>query len=177
VLPVLAPAFAHAGLPARQARRRPHRSFRRKPRHTKIGYAESQAADSNRPGCRRYAPHRGHFRRGLINPGAFLGVAVSAARADRCGCAPAYRRVLSSLGSSRFTPFGVIGTSRIRPIADRLLSVCAEILAVFHATRRAEIIPCRHPGKDTSLPPPAGCDPPCLGPRRHGEPKSFPDRL
>lgn len=28
----------------------------------------------------------------------------------------------------------------------------------------AAILPCRHPGKDTSLPPSAGCDPPCLGP-------------
>lgn len=67
---------------------RPLRSFRRKPRHTKISCVESQAADSNRPGCRRYAPHRGHFRRGLFNPGAFFGGVPHAARADRCGCAP-----------------------------------------------------------------------------------------
>ncbi len=142
---------------------RPHRSFRRKPRHTKIGCVEFQAADSNRPGCRRYAPHRGHFRRGLFNPGAFFGGVPHAARADRCGCAPPKPPGLVLAGGTRKMRGPRI---RTKPKTKRLLWVCAKSFAFLHKPR-AVIIPRRHPGKDTS--PRNRGDPPCLGPRRRSE--------
>ena len=129
---------------------RPLRSFRRKPRHPKISCVESQAADSNRPGCRRYAPHRGHFRRGLFNPGPLFGGVPHAARAYRCGCAPSKPPglVLAGVATLRGQVSGV-HSARIRHATAR--TPCHAGCFALRSPMRNAVTFHRKPGRKLGL--------------------------